>query len=83
MKIRIAATLTTLIVAGAAFGLDNVLWSPNPHTPPRTPWQLPFFILLESIESLWFGLCVAFIILGCRRCAVSQAMRQSPPGRCT
>ncbi len=55
--------LVTLIVGAVAFPLTP-LW-PVPPTAPRPPGNLlTLFILLSLVESLSFGLGVAFLIFG-------------------
>jgi hypothetical protein len=59
LKVAIVAVVATV----AAFGSSMVLWPAPPNfTPP--PSLLPFFVGLGIIESLAFGLGVAFLIFG-------------------
>jgi hypothetical protein len=47
----------------ASFFVTPLIW-PNPADMIPTPSQLPFFILLSVIESLSFGIGVAFLLFG-------------------
>jgi len=56
-------SIVTLVVGSIAFVLTP-LW-PVPPTAPQPPSNLlPFFILLSFVESVSFGLGVAFLIFG-------------------
>jgi hypothetical protein len=56
-------SIVTLVVGATAFVLTP-LW-PVPPTAPQPPSNLlPFFILLSFVESVSFGLGVAFLIFG-------------------
>jgi hypothetical protein len=67
--------LATVLVAGvAAFALGRVIW-PDPagaSTPP--PALLPVFIAISALESLLFGIGVAFLLFG-RRWLVADGTR--------
>jgi hypothetical protein len=63
MKGWLKWSMVTLIVAALAFALTP-FW-PVPPTAPRPPGTvLPLFIALSLVESLSFGLGVAFLIFG-------------------
>lgn len=63
MKPWLKWSIVTLVVGAAAFVLTP-LW-PVPPTAPQPPSNLlPFFILLSFVESVSFGLGVAFLIFG-------------------
>ena len=56
-----------LIVAGAgtaAFLLTPTLFPPNPNAGPPAAGLIPYFIALSVIESLFFGVGVAFLLFG-------------------
>ena len=64
MRTRITATLITLGGGIAAFLLGPILFPPAAGLPQPTGAQLPFFLALSIVESLFFGLGLAFIALG-------------------
>jgi hypothetical protein len=55
--------LVTLIVAAVAFALTP-LWPVAPTAPQPPGTVLPLFVALSLVESLSFGLGVAFLIFG-------------------
>jgi hypothetical protein len=60
-KLKVAAVV--VVASAAAFASSMVLWPPPAFfTPP--PSLLPFFIGLGIIESVAFGLGIAFLIFG-------------------
>jgi hypothetical protein len=64
MSTRTKATLMTIGLAGAAFILGPVIWSPAPDFPTPSSAQLPFFVVLAGVEALLFGLGVSFLLFG-------------------
>jgi hypothetical protein len=62
MKTRIV--LVTLAVGTASFLLTRVIWPDVPGAAQPSAAQLPFFIVLSILESLFFGLGVAFLVFG-------------------
>ncbi len=63
MKPWLKWSIVTVVVGSVAFVLTP-LW-PVPPTAPQPPSALfPFFILLAFVESVSFGLGVAFLIFG-------------------
>ena len=56
----------TLMVAVAAMVVGPILWptSDPPLFPEPTATQLPFFIVLQVVTSLTFGLGVSFLLFG-------------------
>ena len=64
MKPRVSVTVLTVVFAVASFLLTRVIWPDAPDAPQPAAGQLPFFIVLGVIESLTFGLGVAFIVYG-------------------
>ena len=63
MKTWLKFLIISLIIGIPAFLLGPKIWPPHPDVKP-TPQQLPFFIFLSAIESLFFGFGIAFIIYG-------------------
>lgn len=75
MKVWLRWSLVTLVVGAVVFALTP-FW-PIPPTAPQPPGNvLPLFIVLSLIESLSFGLGVAFLIFG-RPLMVRMAGSQS------
>ena len=62
MKDSHKAILITLVLGIAALALSKVIWPIPSSMPHPTDSQLPFFIFLSLVESLLFGLGVAFIV---------------------
>jgi hypothetical protein len=62
MKTRFS--LVTLVFGIASFLLTRVIWPDVPGAAQPPAGQLPFFIGLSVLESLFFGLGVAFLIFG-------------------
>ncbi len=62
----IKVVAVTLIVAVAAMAVGPILWptSDPPLFPEPTATQLPFFIVLQVVTSLTFGLGVSFLLFG-------------------
>ena len=62
----IKVVAVTLIVAVAAMVVGPILWptSDPPLFPEPTATQLPFFIVLQVVTSLTFGLGVSFLLFG-------------------
>lgn len=63
MTAKAKAILIALGTGIPAFLIAPAIWPPTPDISP-TSAQLPFLILLSAIESLTFGVGVAFVILG-------------------
>ncbi|MCP2328953.1 hypothetical protein HDA40_007460 [Hamadaea flava] len=61
---RLPATAVAVVATVAAFLLGRVLWPdpPGSMTPPGS--LLPAFLLLSAIESVAFGLGIAFLVFG-------------------
>ncbi len=59
---KIAIILIMLLFGIPAFIFGRVIWPPAPESPAPTALQLPFFMFLSALESLLFGLGIAFII---------------------
>lgn len=55
--------IVTLVIGVPAFMAGPMLWPPSEDIAPTTE-QLPFFIFLSLVESLFFGFGVAFIAFG-------------------
>lgn len=64
MSTKVKVGLITLLFGIPTFFLGPMLWPINPMNPAPTPGQLPFFIILSILESLVFGLGIAFMIYG-------------------
>ena len=64
MKTWLKVLLVTLVVAVPAFVLGPIIWPPDPHGAAPAGLQLPLFMVLAALESLTFGLGVAFIGYG-------------------
>ena len=65
MNANLKVTAVVIVATAAAFASSVVLWPPPPFfTPP--PSLLPFFMGLGIVESVAFGLGVAFLIFGWR-----------------
>ena len=56
--------LTILAFALPALPLGRVIWPPSPNLPMPTSGDLPFFIFLAVVESLAFGIGIAFAFFG-------------------
>ncbi len=63
MKGWLMWTLVTLIVGAVAFALTP-FWPVPPTAPQPRGMVLPLFVVLSLVESLSFGLGVAFLIFG-------------------
>lgn len=64
MSTKAKAILITAVFAIAAFPLGPIIWPSAPGMPQPSPAQLPFFAVLAAIESLLFGIGIAFLVLG-------------------
>ena len=65
MKTWVKVALVTVVVGLAAMALGPILWPILEGGGPQpTSAQLFFFILLEAIQSLAFGLGVSFLLFG-------------------
>jgi hypothetical protein len=64
LKPWVKVTLVTVILGIAAMALGPILWPIAEGGPQPTAGQLVFFILLEAIQSLAFGLGVSFLLFG-------------------
>jgi hypothetical protein len=62
VKKWVKVTLVTLILGVAAMALGPILWPLAEGGAQPTPGQLFFFIVLEVIQSLAFGLGVSFLL---------------------
>ena len=56
----------TLVAAGAAMVAGPILWSTSdpPLFPEPSPAQLPFFVILQVVTCLTFGLGISFLVFG-------------------
>ena len=65
-SIQIKVVAVTLIVAVSAMLVGPTLWptADPPLFPEPTATQLPFFIVLQVVTSLTFGLGVSFLLFG-------------------
>jgi hypothetical protein len=64
MSFKTKFILISLLFAVLAFLLGKQIWPPDPMGPSPTAAQLPFFIFMSILESVTFGVGVAFICLG-------------------
>jgi hypothetical protein len=64
VKTWVKVTLVTIILGVGAMALGPILWPIAEGGPQPTAGQLFFFILLEAIQSLAFGLGIAFLLFG-------------------
>lgn len=64
MNPRIKVAVTALAFAIPAFVLGPIIWPPALGSPMPPRNLLPFFALLVAIESLTFGLGMAFVLYG-------------------
>ena len=64
MRTSLKFALITLAAGVPAFLLTPVLFPPNPSIAPPDAGLIPYFLVLGVIESLFFGIGVAFLILG-------------------
>jgi hypothetical protein len=64
MRTSLKFALITLAAGVPAFLLTPILFPPNPAVPPPAPELIPYFLALGIVESLFFGIGVAFLILG-------------------
>jgi hypothetical protein len=76
VKTWLKVALVTLIVGVAAMALGPILWPIAQGGPQPTTAQLFFFIVLEAIQSLAFGLGVSFLLFG-----LPTVLRVSPNSR--
>lgn len=62
----IKVLVVTLIAAVVAMVVGPILWptSDPPLFPAPSPAQLPFFIVLQVVTSLTFGLGISFLLFG-------------------
>ena len=77
MKTWVKVTLVTLILGVAAMALGPILWPLVEGGAQPTPGQLFFFIVLEAIQSLAFGLGDSYPVVRTAHCAsgnVSSAL---------
>ena len=71
-----AKFLIVIVVIGIpAFMAGPMIWHPSPDIAP-TAGQMPFFMLLSLVESLFFGFSIAFIAFGW-----SLVKKASQPGK--
>jgi len=63
MKLWLKVTLVTLLFTIPAFLTGHIIWPPASGATPGA-MLLPFFILLSFLESLSFGLGIAFLVYG-------------------
>jgi hypothetical protein len=70
MKVWQKWSLVTLAVGIVSFVITPAIWPPPPNLDPGA--YLPLFILLSALESLAFGLGVAFLAFGYPVVARSQ-----------
>jgi hypothetical protein len=64
MKPWLKWSLVTLILGALSFSLDQLIWPVQPGAAQPPSNLLPLFILLSAVESLAFGLGVAFLAFG-------------------
>ena len=66
MKTKTKFIVVAVILAIVAFGLGRVIWPDVPTMSMNTPTgvQLPLFIFLSALESVAFGIGVAFAFFG-------------------
>jgi hypothetical protein len=64
LKPWVKVTVVTVVVGIAAMALGPILWPMAEGGAQPTAGQLFFFILLEVIQSLAFGLGIAFLLFG-------------------
>ncbi len=64
MKPWVKVTLVTVVVGIAAMALGPILWPIAEGGAQPTAGQLVFFIILEAIQSLAFGLGISFLLFG-------------------
>jgi hypothetical protein len=60
----VKVTLVTVVLGIAAMALGPILWPIAEGGAQPTAGQLVFFILLEAIQSLAFGLGISFLLFG-------------------
>ena len=64
MKTWMKALFVTALFGVPAFLLGPVIWPPAAGGPEPSGGQLPFFVILFSIEALAFGLGISFLAFG-------------------
>jgi hypothetical protein len=64
VKTWVKVTVVTVIVGVAAMALGPILWPIAEGGAQPTAGQLFFFIVLEAVQSLAFGLGVSFLVFG-------------------
>jgi hypothetical protein len=64
MRTSLKFALITVAAGVPAFFLTPILFPTNPKIAPPGPELIPYFLTLAVIESLFFGIGVAFLALG-------------------
>jgi hypothetical protein len=64
VKTSLKVGLVTIAAGVPAFFLTPVLFPVNPNVPMPPAAYIPYFIILSVIESLFFGIGVAFLAFG-------------------
>lgn len=64
MKTKTKFIIITIVLAIISFSLSKVIWPDSSSMSMPTARQLPFFIFISALESLSFGIGVAFVLLG-------------------
>ena len=64
MRTRLAFVAITVLGGVAAFLLTPTLFPTNPNVVPPGPELIPYFLILSIVESLFFGVGLAFLALG-------------------
>lgn len=64
MSTKILVAAVTLAFGLPAMALGQVIWPSAPGSPQPTPEQLPFLVAVSALESLLFGMGIAFLAFG-------------------
>ncbi len=82
MRTRTKFALITVAAGVPAFLLTPILFPPNTNIAPPAAELIPSFIFLSAVESLFFGIGIAFLALGLplmRRVARISGVSPWPP----
>ncbi|HEY4479485.1 MAG TPA: hypothetical protein VI981_03975 [Candidatus Paceibacterota bacterium] len=64
MKTKTKFITLTVVMAVATFLLTHVIWPNDPSMQSPSSTLIPFFIILDIIESIAFGVGVSFVVWG-------------------
>ena len=64
MSVRARVGIVVVVVGGIAFGLTRVIFPLPPNMPAPPSGLLPYFVFLDVVADLLFGLGIAFLVFG-------------------